>query len=168
MSARKQRSGLEISEDMAFQRRTWLVERIVWILLGLILIAALLGFFGGGGPVASAETTTEDGNLSMQYDRFLRLESPTQLRVVARPLGTTLRLWVGRDYVEAIEITNIVPEPDRVEAAEDRYTFEFPLIAPESTATVFFYIEPRKAWSLNGRLGLEGGAELMLRQLVYP
>lgn len=168
MSARTQRSGLQISEDMAFQRRTWLVERIVWILLGLVLIAALLGFFGGGGPAASAETSTEDGNLSMQYERFLRLESPTQLRVVARPFGTTLRLWLERDYVEAIEITSIVPEPHRVEAAEDRYTFEFPLTASAETATVFFYIEPRKAWNLTGRLGLDGGAELMLRQLVYP
>lgn len=168
MSARKHRSELEISEDMAFQRRTWLVERVAWIVLGAILIAALLGFFGGGGPAASTRAATEDGNLSMQYERFVRLESPTQLRVVARSLESTLRLWLGREYVEAVEITSIVPQPDRVETAEDRYIFEFPVAAPEQAATVFLHVEPRSAWNVSGRLGVEGGGELAFGQFVYP
>jgi len=168
MSAPKQRPALRICEDMAFQRRTWLVERTGWIVLGVILIVALLGYFGGGGPAASTQTASEDGNLSMRYERFLRLRTPTQLRVVARSPGRTLRLWIEREYFEAFEVTGVVPPPDRVETAADRYVYEFPLTAPGEAATILFHIEPTKAWRVSGRLGVEGGADLAFAQLVYP
>jgi len=171
MTAPKRRSEIDISEDMAFQRRTWQVERAAWILLGVILIAALLGFFGGGGLVASTETATEDGNLSMQYDRFARLAAPTRLRVVVTPpdeSADTLRIWLAREYVEALEVTSVVPEPSRVEAASDRYIFEFPLSPGSETATVLFRVEPLRAWHVPGRLGIDGGADLRFDQFIYP
>lgn len=168
MSAPKQRPELQISEDMAFQRRTWLVERVGWIVLGAVLIAALLGFFGGGGPAASTETASEDGSLSMHYERFLRLDTPTQLRVVARPPGRTLRLWLDREYFESFEVTRVVPPPARVESATDRYVYEFPLAAPGEAATIRFHVEPLEAWRVSGRLGVEGGADLGFDQFVYP
>ncbi|HEX6995177.1 MAG TPA: hypothetical protein VF339_13615 [Gammaproteobacteria bacterium] len=156
---------------MTFQRRSWLVERAAWILLGAILVAALLGVFGGGGPAASTDRVSEDGNLSMQYDRFSRIEAPTRLRVVVTPpveAGTTLRLWLAREYVEALEIESILPEPSRVEAASDRYVFEFPLTAAGETSTILFRVEPREAWHVEGRLGIDGGSELRFDQFVYP
>lgn len=170
MTAPKQRSELHLSEDMAFQRRTWLVERAGWIAFAAILVAALLGLFGGGllGPT---ETATEDGSLSMHYERFWRVQSPTQLRVVARPAdprSSALRLWVAREYIEALSISRITPEPERVEAASDRYVFEFRLTEPGETATILFGIEALQAWSLPGRLGIEGGASLSFNQFIYP
>src|SRR5690606_42049710 len=107
MSAPKQRPALRICEDMAFQRRTWLVERTGWIVLGVILIVALLGYFGGAGPAASTQTASEDGNLSMRYERFLRLRTPTQLRIEARSTGQTLRQWLEHEYFESIELTGV-------------------------------------------------------------
>jgi len=171
MAMSKQRADLEIFEDMMLQRRTWLVERAAWIVLGAILSAALLGFFGGGGPAANAETTSADGSLSTHYARFGRREAPTELRVVATPPadgGATLRLWLSREYIEAHEITSVVPPPSRVEAASDRYVFEFPLVASGETATILFRLEPRKAWRIEGRLGIDGGARLRFDQFVYP
>lgn len=170
MTAREQRSELDTSEDMVFQRRTWLVERVGWVVIALIVIGALLGFFGGGGLVASAESATEDGSLSVSYERFCRVSSPTRLRIVARPPAgaSALRLWFAREYLEAIDISSVVPEPDRVEAAAGRYVFRFSLVAPGEAVAILFHIEPREAWSLHGELGIVGGQALGFEQFVYP
>ena len=171
MDGPERRSALDIDEDLELERCTWLVERVAWSALGAILLAGLVGFLGGGGLAASAETTNADASLSMQYERFVRREAPTWLRVVATPpdeASATLRLWLARDYVEAHEITSVVPEPGRVEAASDRYVFEFALAAPGETATILFRVEPREAWRIEGRLGIDGGAGLRFEQLVYP
>lgn len=39
---------LKVSEDMAFQHRTWVVQRVAWAALALLLIAAMLGLFSVG------------------------------------------------------------------------------------------------------------------------
>jgi hypothetical protein len=47
--AEVQRHGdLEIQEDLPFQRREWLVERVAWGVMALLIVAALLGLFGTG------------------------------------------------------------------------------------------------------------------------
>ncbi len=40
--------GLQLNDDVSFQRKEWLVERATWTILGGLLIAALLGVFGTG------------------------------------------------------------------------------------------------------------------------
>jgi hypothetical protein len=170
MTAPTPHSELEISEDMRYQRRTWLVERVGWSILGAVLIAALLGVFGGGGVVASTERTTEGGGLSMQYDRFWRLDSPMRLRVTARPSveSDSLRISLSRDYVESLSLTTITPQPDRVETAGDRYVFEFPLTDSAARAIIVFDVEPREPGRLRGEIGIEGGESLSFSQLIYP
>ncbi|MDQ6718742.1 MAG: hypothetical protein M3Z17_10420 [Gemmatimonadota bacterium] len=39
---------LGIAEDMNFQRRTWMVQRVGWAIMILVCIAALFGVFGKG------------------------------------------------------------------------------------------------------------------------
>lgn len=170
MTARKHPSQLESSEDMTFQRRTWLVERVGWVVLAAILFSGLLGFFGGGGVVASAQVATEDGSLSMHYDRFSRFQSPAQMRVVALAddNASTLRVWIGREYVEAVTLSSITPQPSRVEAAADRFIFEFALAEPAQSSTIMFNTKPTKRWRVRGRLGIDGGGTLAFSQFIYP
>jgi hypothetical protein len=171
MTAQKDDSELEISEDMNYQRRTWIVERAGWIVLGATLLAALLGLFGGGGFVASAEVATDSGALSMHYDRFWRVESPTHLRVVVRPAAendSAVRIWIARDYLEALSLTATTPQPDRVATAADRYVFEFPLADPGEAATIVLDVEPREPGRLRGEIGVEGGDSLSFSQFIYP
>jgi hypothetical protein len=47
--AEKPHSGdLELDQDLAFERRTWTVERVAWVAMGLMGIAALAGLLGPG------------------------------------------------------------------------------------------------------------------------
>src|SRR5262245_27034078 len=58
-----------VQEDMAFQRRMWIVQRIGWALLGIISLAALCGPFGYG--ILSKRTAT-GAEMSIEYERFER------------------------------------------------------------------------------------------------
>jgi hypothetical protein len=169
MTAHKHHSELQISENMEFQRRTWLAERVGWIVLGAVLVAALLGLLGGGGFIASDQLEGE--GLTVHYDRFLRVDSQMRLRIVARPTAesdTSLRIWISRDYVEALSLTTTTPQPDRVEAGADRYVFEFALADSTEAAAIVFELEARELGRLRGEIGVEGGSSVRFGQLVYP
>lgn len=169
MTAQENASNLQIDEDLALQERTWIVERIAWGVLGALVIAALAGLFGGGW-LANARAATEDGRLSVEFDRFWRIESPTDLRLMVTPAEAEerMRVWLAREYVEAVRISGVTPRPERVEAGADRLVFEFALTAPGERTTVIFRIEPDRAWRVHGRAGIDGGDEVSFGQFIYP
>jgi hypothetical protein len=76
-------------------------------------------------------------------------------------------LWLSADYLEAIEIISIMPEPEEVAAWDDRTVYRF---AVESTAetSVVIALEHDEPWLTTGRIGLVDGAELAWWQVVYP
>lgn len=80
---KKHNQELEIDEDLKLERNTWVVQRVSWVLMLLIAIAALLGFTGHGGlPGISsmkAETTTK--SVVVEYERYLRNVTAEQLKV---------------------------------------------------------------------------------------
>jgi hypothetical protein len=45
---------ITVGEDLQFQRKWWVFERVIWILFSLILVLDIAGVFGRG-PVAKAE-----------------------------------------------------------------------------------------------------------------
>src|SRR5690606_36515979 len=126
MDAPKQRLPLQIFEDVTFQQRTWKVERVGWLVLGAIVIAALMGLFGGGW-LGRAAIAAADGRLSLEYDRLWRVQSPTALRLEVSPPSADdgVRVWMAWDYVESVNLTEIMPQPARVEGGAERVLFEF-------------------------------------------
>lgn len=49
---------LDEGRDIAYQRREWIAQRIGWVTIALLVVAALLGLLGSVGPSA---TGTHDG-----------------------------------------------------------------------------------------------------------
>lgn len=48
MGSQRQNHQLEVGEDVKFQNRWWVFERIAWVFMALLLLAALLGLLGPG------------------------------------------------------------------------------------------------------------------------
>lgn len=67
-------SSIEITEDLSFQRRAWIMQRVAWTIMLLLTIAALLGAFGRG-TLSSARVTSPGSVMSAEYERFARLYS---------------------------------------------------------------------------------------------
>jgi hypothetical protein len=169
--AQKQRAGaLEIDQQLDVQRRTWTVQRYGWAVMGLLILAALLGLFGSG-PLSHTTIGTPDGALELQYERFWRLLSPTTLRVTLRPAAAhdkEVSVWLSQRYLDRVVVRQVTPQPRRVEAEAERlhYTFSASQMGPP--ITVSFNVEPEQSGRVTGRLGLASGQVLDFTQFIYP
>ena len=162
--------GLELQQDLRFQQRSWAVQRIGWIVMALVIAAALLGLFGGCGPLNRATVTDDASLLTIEYERLARFQNLTRLRIhtaadAARE--NTVRIWLSREFVQGA-IQQINPEPQSIEAAFDRFTYVFVTTEPRQPIVVTFYLQPNEMGLHNGRVAIEGAPALDLTQFVYP
>lgn len=118
------KEGPDIEQDLAFERRQWVVERAGWGLMAAIVAAGLLGAFGHG-PLSWA--VVREGRLAVAHDRFGRFAGETQLRVTVGPIpGERVEVSIGREFLEAMEVSAVTPEPSDIRFAGDSLVYAFP------------------------------------------
>lgn len=100
---------------MPFQRRNWLAERVAWVCLAALLLAAALGVFGSG-VLARAHKATDSGALTADYEQALRRDAPATLTVTlgspAEPLPSQTTLSIEGDLLTRAHIDRITPQPE--------------------------------------------------------
>src|SRR5688572_4253605 len=168
---RMQKTGdLEINHDLNFERRSWKVERVAWVVAALILLAALLGFLGPG-PLGKATAASPDKSISLDYYRMERHQAPAQWRLqIDGKLAKQgeLRLWVHRRFVEAIATLQIDPEPESVEIQDERFVYAFKALKAPPIIKVFFRFEPNKIGRTPAQLGIVDGPAVEFSQFYLP
>ena len=170
MNDRPLEGDLEIDQDLPFTHWEWTLQRVGWGVMGFLVMLALLGVFSSG-PLSHTTAATADAGLSLHYDRFARYFAPTILRVHMQPAANhnqQARLWFERRYLEGLQIQYIIPQPQRVETAAERFTYLFDLVESEQPTTVTFHLQTNTMGSLSGRIGLDNGPTLSFSQFVYP
>jgi hypothetical protein len=162
--------AIEVGQDLPFLQRAWKVQRVGWVVMLLIAMAAVLGLFGRG-PLASATVGEPGASLRMEYDRFTRHASPTRLKVLlaaGAAEGDKARVWVDREYLQGVDIEQIIPEPESVSAAGEGLIYVFPIADPERPTAILFSIKPDDFGYRSGAIGLADGPRLRFSQLVFP
>lgn len=157
--------SLEVAANPRLQERGWRIQRIGWIVMGLLVAAAAAGAFGKGGPLS--ETTASHAFLTVEYPRFSRRLAPETLRVrfgEEAVRNGQVALWIERAYLEKTTVQEIMPPPLRVVVAPERLTYVF---AAEGAGAISFHLQFEGPGAAAGRLGI-GSAAVALRQLVYP
>lgn len=160
--------SLEITQDLDFQRREWVVQRVAWAVVAALLIAGVVGLFGAG-PLSHAVASS--GPLTLEYDRLLRRRAPSQYELAVSPDIATageVALWLDAALLEKIDIDQIVPEPTEAATGSDRIVYRFAVADPEQTAQITFHLEPSEPGAVRGRIGLIDGQELTIDQFIYP
>ena len=168
MTPRESATGFQVNQDLAFQQRDWKVQRIGWIAMLLMILAALTGAFGHG-PLGRAEAGRV-GGLRVQYERLTRHGSSSYLRIHLPAIQGPgeARVWLDRRYADGVRIESIVPEPESVELTPERVMYTFRLGPGAQAARITFDVTPMAMWSKTATLGLEGGEMLTFSQFVYP
>ena len=159
---------LELEQDLNFHRRGWRVQRVCWILLALILLAGLAGLMGTG-PLSDDIRSAADGRFELEYERFVRMQAPSRLRVHYAPEAVqsgVVQVWLDRRYVEQTQVDAIVPQPLRVEIGADRLTYVFAATDGQAGA-VTFRLQLETFGRVAGRAGV-GEQVVDFRQLAYP
>lgn len=171
MSSELKRVGdLEISEDMEFQERSWRVQRIGWVIMALLIVAALLGLFGVG-PLGQATAGTEADPLWVEYDRFSRLMKSTNLTIYVNPDAAQngeIRLWISQNFLDHVEINHITPTEDSAEVMQEGVVYTFQAAETDEPITIMIQLRAAQAGLISGEIGLEGGESQEFTQFIYP
>jgi hypothetical protein len=164
--------GLEIDQDLDFQRRSWVVQRIGWIFMTLFVLSAGVGLLGSG-PLSHARAEAP-GAMSVEYQRVARLETSETLTVrleAAATAGTGVRLSLDRQFLDSARMASVLPPPTRVESAAGRLIYVFAVAEPGTPMVVTFNFEPQEIGRHRAIVGLESSPaprSLTFHQLVYP
>lgn len=148
----------------------WIVQRIAWLGIVLILLAGLLGFLGQG-PLSQRHATAEDRSLSVVYHAIERYESPTELTINVLKIprdASVLRLRISKDFCDAATPENISPPPRTTTTlAGDDVVYEFAVADVEHAKIVYRYShdEPGR---LAYQIALDGQTPVHVRQYVLP
>lgn len=170
MSETESIDGLQINQDMPHQRREWRAQRTGWVVIALLLVAALAGLLGPG-PLSSSVAHAPDGGLRVEYDRFERLQSPNELRIVLpADLARTgsIRIRLNREFVESADLERFDPDPVSVAVDADGFVYEFAVNPAGRPPTVIAHYQYRSAGSTPVRVSVEGGPAVAFGQWVYP
>ena len=157
--------GLQIEEDRTFQERVWSSERAALGAFAVIVLAALSGLAGSGGPLAERRLATEAGTI--EYPRVMRWE--TADRVVLRLAATrpTHEVVLFAPFADRFEIDAVQPVPLTARAGQERLSLDFASDGAAGTEVVLS-IRPSAPGLVRYRIGLDGAAPVTLRHLVLP
>ena len=118
--------ALDLDSDRSFQEKWWVIERIGWLIMLAIVLAALAGLTGRGGPLASAEV--EAGDVRVTYPRVARWQTAAEMTVEfpAQRMGSG-EILLPSDFVSLFSVESVSPQPSRVVVRPEGMLYEFEL-----------------------------------------
>jgi hypothetical protein len=158
------RASFEVPGDLEFQERQWRIEPWIWFGILVLIVAALAGLFGSG---ALSARSLENGALHLDYDFFLRYNTPTELRVrLKADQHHNAAFWLDQGFLDEIDLESVNPQPRDVKVRGLQTHFEF---AAFDDVEVQLQFRPNRAGLLAGAIGSEVPAtRLEFSQFVYP
>jgi hypothetical protein len=157
-------------EDLRYHERYWNLQVAGWFGVLAIIAAALTGVFGGGGTFSRA--SIEGPGLRVEYSRFERMSSPTDLTLtIFRPPGSDVpnRIWISRAYLDSFEVSSITPRPESQSVESDRIIYSFGPAANDTERIVIRMQTDAGVFGLlTGQTGVAGGASVWFRQVIWP
>ena len=74
-----------------------------------LLLYALAGGLGGGGPLSTAEVVAADGSARVRYERFARQHTPNSVEISLTqvPDGRPTRLYVSGSYLSSMMVRSM-------------------------------------------------------------
>ena len=160
----KKARTLEIEEDLQFQRKEWIFQRIGVAAIGVFVLAALLGLTGMGGPLSHASAGERGGALYVEYERVVRrgAKATMRLHVHSDPPGF-IQFWVSAPYLEHVIVDSVAPVPQTVTVEGARHLYTVRAASPDVVVTV--EVEHQTSGRLAGEIGIVGGATVQFSQL---
>jgi hypothetical protein len=147
----------------ALQERLWLAERIGWAIFGLLIVLALLGFTGAGGPFAHASLSLPSGTID--YPRVARWQASDQIRVSFAPGPSQRRVTLSPALLGKVDVDHVVPSPSATQSGPQGAVYVFDIDGARGGEVDFSLRVEHPGWT-GFDIGLDGdsapGAMLVL------
>lgn len=159
-----------VGEDPACQHRERRVQRWGLVLMALIVLLGLLGFWGHG-PLSRAAESTSDGRISVSHERFARNTGNTEVLVRVAPHGTdrgTTRLRVDQECLSSYRVQSLRPQPSTVTTSGHDLVYAF---STDGGSELVARMDLRPTGGMGPvdcAFGLKTPGEVRVWQWVYP
>jgi hypothetical protein len=154
-----------LARNRRFQERYWRIERIAWLGFLALVVTALLGLTGSGGPLSRTEIESPAG--TVQFPRIVRWSSADQISFRFAPGGPEREILLSRAFFHVFQIDAMMPEPARSKAVAEGLALTF-AAEPDAPVQVELHVRPRQPGFARFAARLDGGPPLDLFILVLP
>ncbi len=127
-----------IREEIRFQEVSWILERVAWLVLALVPLAALTGIFAHG-TISDQIVRAPNSSLSLEYERYQRqsVQARFVIRIPSAHSGE-IRLRLSPSFQHTYDIQSLQPAPLRSRASpEGLELFFHPPEAGELVAVIW-------------------------------
>lgn len=163
-------ADLQLEHNPRLQHWEWLFERAGWLALLVVVGLALAGFLGNG-PLSKSIATSADGNLRVEYDKYLHYRAPDTLTIqVDKSLlkEGEFKLRLGGDYLRKLHIEQIMPRPLRELAESDAQALIFEAASADEPVRIIIHFQVESPGTLEGTITAGSDQTVTLNQFVYP
>lgn len=165
--AASKRDDLELDDDRRFQEKFWTFERFAWVLLGLIVLAALAGFTGQGGPFGRAKAAGSSGEID--YPRVTRWETSDEIRLTLAGGGDQAVVEIGSAFSEVFEFEDMQPAPSASYATPEGHRHVFDLRGGSGKREIVMHVRAmRPALGVAIDMRINDAPALQIRPVVLP
>ena len=156
--------GLQIRENRRLQRFHWRVQRVAWLGFIALVVAAGLGFTGGGGGFARQDLQLGPARLDLPaFSRWQRSDSMTISFAGAAGDGGAREVIFGPGFLGLFMVEQITPAPMAQTTGAEGLRLRF----DAAEGKVLISVRPHRPGA--GRYEVfAGGAEAAVRTLVLP
>src|SRR5262245_44589199 len=156
-----------IPEDMQFQQRSWIAERVGWAVMALFLVAALLGVFYSGVS-SDTRAATADGAVVVDYQRFVHRTARSHFTIrVAAPLADNVMVGLSPSFGGSYDIEALIPHPLDNSAGAAGLEFTFARSAAGDLA-IELGARARRFGILQLEVAVQGRGSVSITQVIYP
>jgi len=160
--------AVAVGEDLKFQEHWWTFESVAWTVFLLILVADVLGAFGGGW-LAKAQIQEPGSGLQVKYERIERTYTPSRMTLQFGPDAVKdgkVKLFVRGNLFKDLGADKVIPQPESTAVGHDGLTYTFP--ATGDATEVAFELEPGAPGMHWIYLQVPGKAPVSARVVVMP
>jgi hypothetical protein len=135
------RFGLDTPRQQSIQRCEWIAERLGWVVMTSVVLAALVGLLGPG-PLSSRVVRSPDGHLQVEHNAIERYDAPCKLIIHFKGRETNqamVSIGIEREFIDRTAVESIQPRPESAESAGDEILFQFRTIGIDQERIVYRY-----------------------------
>ena len=165
MARKRKADGFDYSLTVTkFERSSWRVERIGWMLTLLLLAVALAGGLGSG-PLSRA--SAGGAELRVEFDRVARAHPPAPLATRTTPLSAVLAVVLDSTLLALMGDPAFLPAPRAMRATSAGLLAEWDVTAGDAITLLVPLQLPAMGWQVP-RVRLSGGEWIRLPMLILP
>jgi hypothetical protein len=174
----KRIGDLDLAQDLRFERREWIVQRVAWAGMALILVAALAGVFGDG-PLSRVVARSPSGRAVLHYQRFIRNHAPADLRITISGAmverSGRASVLLSREYFGSMRLKAVTPQPAETQITPRGFVYAFLLPSRADPADIVFHFDVERVGPVSGLVSLwrvgeapEPADTIAFEQFAYP